>query len=135
MGLTQPMHVWHAMHGMLFPLRRPPAPKQSLESKARVPPKVTVRVPKDLFNAATYSGNHHLVQRHALLQEPGAIEASNAGGSPRPGLRLGPLTGVDALQRVGIRPRVPVQRNPVKRKVFTEEYHFDVDSTDSFPPR
>ncbi len=113
-------------------LRRPPLPKQTLESKAHVPAKISVRVPKDLFQSATQSGNHHLVQRSSVALEP--LENKK---TPKDIPRLGPVSTADALLRCGIKERIPVKRpqSAGARKTFTEEIHFDTETSDSFPPK
>ena len=104
--------------------RRPPLPRQTLESKAHIPAKVTVRVPKDLFGTATKSGNHHLVQRTVLLE---SLE------------KKGPLTAGEALLKAGIKPRMPLLKRiaagPEARRPFKAPVHFESDSGSSFPPK
>ena len=105
--------------------RRAPPTRQTLESKAHVPAIVTVRVPKDFFPSATQSGNHHLVQRTVLQ----AVD------------KRGPLTAAEALQRTGIKPRVPVHgpgaaaAAAAEERSFKEAMHFESEQANSFPPR
>ena len=105
--------------------RRPPLPRQTLESKAHIPAKVTVKVPKDLFSTATQSGNHHLVQRTVLE----SLE------------KRGPLSVGETLLKAGIKQRVPAAatlKRPAQaegRRPFKEEAHFDSESGSSFPPK
>lgn len=126
-------------------------PKATMESKARVGAIKTVRVPKDLFSAATASGNHGLVQRAAAAEaqaaaeqsptgSPHALKGPQSGGFFSPGgshrvppmsMRAGPLT----LEKAGVKRRVPVPRPHVPEKEWTQEYHFDAQALDSFPPR
>ncbi|KAG1667278.1 hypothetical protein FOA52_012567 [Chlamydomonas sp. UWO 241] len=109
----------------------PRRPKATLESKARVGALVSVKVPKDLYSAAIAAGHQSATARTHQLQHDGAGSPGKTGVAPRASMRTGPLT----LEKAGVQRRVPVPRQPVPTKQWTEEYHFGTDAGDTYPPR